>query len=136
LECPQLSVDTRALGTRRSSGPWSVRSASVSQRLEAGLEEAQVARLVGHRQASRLLPRRVHRLDRLGDDVHVRLRVDAARDRQPCQLELRVVVAARLRVAPGRDDAALERARDLVQRDFSASRQHQKWVADITYVRT
>ena len=30
----------------------------------------------------------VDRLDRLGDDVHVRLRVDSARDREPRQLEL------------------------------------------------
>ena len=34
------------------------------------------------------------------------------------------------------DEAALERARDLVQRDFSATRPNEKWVADITYVRT
>jgi transposase InsO family protein len=34
------------------------------------------------------------------------------------------------------DEAALERARDLVQRDFTATRPNEKWVADITYVRT
>lgn len=34
------------------------------------------------------------------------------------------------------DEAALERARDLLQRDFVASRPNEKWVADITYVRT
>ena len=34
------------------------------------------------------------------------------------------------------DEAALERARDLVQRDFSASRPNEKWVADTTYLRT
>jgi len=34
------------------------------------------------------------------------------------------------------DEAAFERARDLVQRDFTASRPNEKWVADITYVRT
>jgi putative transposase len=34
------------------------------------------------------------------------------------------------------DEAALERARDLVQRDFSASKPNEKWVADLTYVRT
>jgi len=34
------------------------------------------------------------------------------------------------------DEAALERARDLVQRDFTASRPNEKWVADITYIRT
>jgi transposase InsO family protein len=33
-------------------------------------------------------------------------------------------------------EAALERARDLLQRDFVASRPNEKWVADITYVRT
>ena len=34
------------------------------------------------------------------------------------------------------DEAALERARDLVQRDFTATRPNEKWVADVTYVRT
>jgi transposase InsO family protein len=34
------------------------------------------------------------------------------------------------------DEAALERACDLVQRDFSATRPNEKWVADLTYLRT
>lgn len=34
------------------------------------------------------------------------------------------------------DEATLERARDLLQRDFTATRPNQKWVADITYLRT
>jgi putative transposase len=34
------------------------------------------------------------------------------------------------------DESALERARDLVKRDFSAGAPNEKWVADITYVRT
>ena len=34
------------------------------------------------------------------------------------------------------DEAALERARDLLQRDFTAARPNEKWVADITYLRT
>lgn len=34
------------------------------------------------------------------------------------------------------DEAAVERARDLLQRDFSATRPNEKWVADITYIRT
>src|SRR5436190_1825324 len=34
------------------------------------------------------------------------------------------------------DEAAAERARDLLQRDFTATRPNAKWVADITYVRT
>ena len=34
------------------------------------------------------------------------------------------------------DEAALERARDLVQRDFTATRPNGLWVADLTYVRT
>lgn len=34
------------------------------------------------------------------------------------------------------DEAAVERARDLVQRDFSATRPDAKWVCDITYLRT
>jgi transposase InsO family protein len=34
------------------------------------------------------------------------------------------------------DEAALERARDLLQRDFTATRPNEKWMADITYLRT
>src|SRR5207302_5182417 len=34
------------------------------------------------------------------------------------------------------DETARERARDLVCRDFTASRPNQLWVADLTYVRT
>jgi putative transposase len=34
------------------------------------------------------------------------------------------------------DEAALEQARDLLQRDFTATRPNEKWVADITYLRT
>lgn len=34
------------------------------------------------------------------------------------------------------DEAALESARDLLQRDFSATRPNEKWVADLTYIRT
>jgi putative transposase len=35
-----------------------------------------------------------------------------------------------------RDEAAVERARDLLQRDFAATRPNEKWVCDITYLRT
>jgi putative transposase len=34
------------------------------------------------------------------------------------------------------DETAVERARDLVQRDFTAAAPNELWVADITYVRT
>ena len=34
------------------------------------------------------------------------------------------------------DEAASERARDLLQRDFTATGPKQKWVADLTYLRT
>jgi transposase InsO family protein len=34
------------------------------------------------------------------------------------------------------DEAAIERARDLLRRDFAASAQNEKWVCDITYLRT
>src|SRR5207247_10905082 len=33
-------------------------------------------------------------------------------------------------------DVAAERARDLLQRDFAATRPNEKWVADLTYIRT
>jgi putative transposase len=34
------------------------------------------------------------------------------------------------------DEAALERSRDLLQRDFTATMPNEKWVADVTYLRT
>jgi transposase InsO family protein len=34
------------------------------------------------------------------------------------------------------DEAALERTRDLLQRDFTAAAPNEKWVADIAYLRT
>jgi transposase InsO family protein len=34
------------------------------------------------------------------------------------------------------DEPPLARARDLVQRDFSATRPNEKWVCDLTYIRT
>ena len=34
------------------------------------------------------------------------------------------------------DETAIERARDLLQRDFTATRPNEKWVADLTYIRT
>ncbi len=34
------------------------------------------------------------------------------------------------------DEAAAERARDHLQRDFTATRPNEKWVADLTYIRT
>lgn len=34
------------------------------------------------------------------------------------------------------DEAAVERARDLLQRDFTATAPNEKWVADLTYLRT
>jgi transposase InsO family protein len=34
------------------------------------------------------------------------------------------------------DEAAIERARDLLQRDFAATAPNEKWVCDITYLRT
>ena len=34
------------------------------------------------------------------------------------------------------DEAAVERARDLLQRDFTATAPNEKWVCDITYLRT
>jgi len=34
------------------------------------------------------------------------------------------------------DEATAERARDLLQRDFTATRPNEKWVAELTYIRT
>ena len=49
-------------------------------------------------------------LDRFGHDVHVCLRVDPTRDREPHQLQLGVVVLAGHLIAARRDDAAFHRA--------------------------
>ena len=63
--------------------------------------------LVDHLQPGGLLTGVVDGLDRLGHHVHMRLRVDPARDRQTCQLQCWVAVLAGLGIAPGAHDPAL-----------------------------
>ncbi len=68
-------------------------------RLESRLEEAQVFGLVNHLQAAYLVAACVDVDDRLRNNIHVRLRVDAARDRQAHQLQRRPAVLAGLGIA-------------------------------------
>jgi len=64
-------------------------SAGRSDRFEAGLEEAQVLRLVHHPQAGRRVAGIEAGLDGFGDDIHVRLGINAPRDRETRQLQAR-----------------------------------------------
>ena len=65
--------------------------------------------------------------------------VDVGRD-QVARVMRTYGIAGKLRGRTKRttipDEAAIERARDLLQRDFTANRPNEKWVADITYLRT
>jgi putative transposase len=65
--------------------------------------------------------------------------VDVGRDRVACLMRsegLEGVRRGKKRRTTIVDEATLERARDLVPRDFAATRPNEKWVADITYLRT
>jgi transposase InsO family protein len=68
-----------------------------------------------------------------------RRRVDVGRD-QVARVMRQHGIEGKLRGRKRRttipDEAAIERARDLLQRDFSATRPNQKWVCDLTYLRT
>ncbi len=78
--------------------------------LEAGLEEAEVFRLVGHAEPTDLGAAVVHGFDGFGDDVAVGLGIDASRERQPNEFQLGDVMLAGLGVASGGDDPALHGA--------------------------
>lgn len=56
------------------------------ERLEARLEEAEILRLEDHPQAARLASLAVDFDDRLGDDIHVRLCIHTAGNRQADKL--------------------------------------------------
>lgn len=68
-----------------------------------------------------------------------RRHVDAGRDRVARVMRENGLVG-KLRGAKKRttiaDEGALEQARDLLQRDFRATRPNEKWVADLTYIRS
>jgi transposase InsO family protein len=68
-----------------------------------------------------------------------RREVEAGRD-QVARVMRRNGLVGKLRGAKKRttipDETVAERASDLLQRDFTATRPNEKWVADITYVRT
>lgn len=65
--------------------------------------------------------------------------VDAGRD-QVARVMRRHGIEGKLRGRKRRttipDEAAVERARDLLQRDFAAAAPNEKWVCDITYLRS
>lgn len=65
--------------------------------------------------------------------------VDAGRD-QVARVMRQAGLQGKLRGRKHRttipDEAAAELARDLLQRDFTATRPNEKWVADLTYIRT
>jgi len=67
--------------------------------LKPGLEETQIFGFENHLQTFGLGTLVVNLLDALGDDIHVGLGIDSARDGQPGQLEGGVVVVTGLRVA-------------------------------------
>ena len=59
------------------------REMRLAEGLEARLEEAQIFRLKGHPQPVRVSPLTVDLRHRFGDDIHMRLRIDPSRNRQP-----------------------------------------------------
>lgn len=72
-----------------------------SKPLEPRLEEPEVTRFVDHAQAARTLLGVEHCGRRFRDDVHVRLRVDAARYRQAHEFERGMMMLARFLRAAG-----------------------------------
>lgn len=86
-----------------------------SEPLKPSLEEAQIGRLVGHFKASRVFAGIVHGLDRLRHDVHMGLRIDAAWDGQPRELEGRMAIFACLGIPPSADDASFHTPHTRVQ---------------------
>lgn len=95
-------------------------------------------RLVTEIRAAREGYRRVYGVRKTWKELR-RRGVDVGRDRVARLMRaegLEGVQRGKKRRTTVADEAALERARDLVQRDFTASRPNEKWVADITYLRT
>jgi len=123
--CRTLQVAPSTYYARRSRRP---------SRRELGDRE-----LVAEINAAREGYRRVYGVRKTWRELRRRGITDAGRDRAARlmrQAGLRGVQRGRRRRTTTPDEAAAERARDLVGRDFTATRPNQLWVADLTYVRT
>jgi putative transposase len=122
--CRALSVPVSTYYARRSRVP--------SRR------ELEDRALVDEIQAARTGYRRAYGARKTWKELR-RRGLDVGRDRV-ARLMRREGLAGSRRGAKRRttiaDEAAAERARDLLQRDFTATAPNEKWVADITYVRT
>lgn len=122
--CDALGVPVSTYYARRSRVP-SARELS-DRELLAAIEAARTGRrrVYGARKTWKELKRR---------------EVEAGRD-QVARVMRQHGLVGKLRGSKKRttiaDEATAEKARDLLQRDFSATRPNQKWVGDITYLRT
>jgi transposase InsO family protein len=97
------------------------------------------AELVAEIRAAREGYRRVYGVRKTWKQLRRRGVTDAGRERVARLMRaegLHGVQRGRKRRTTTPDETAVERARDLVNRDFTASRPDQLWVADLTYVRT
>lgn len=105
---------------------------------EPSLRELQDRELVREIHAAREGYRRVYGIRKTWRELG-RRGVDVGRDRVARLMRaegLEGVRRGKKRRTTTPDEAAAERARDLVQRNFAASEPNELWVADITYVRT
>jgi transposase InsO family protein len=121
----------RAIGVAVSTH-YARRSRKPSRRALADRE------LVRQIHAAREGYRRVYGVRKTWRELH-RRGVDAGRDRVARLMRqegLEGVRRGKKKRTTVPDEAAVERARDLLQRDFTASRPNEKWVADLTYLRT
>jgi putative transposase len=95
-------------------------------------------KLLGEIEAARSGRRRVYGARKTWKELR-RREVDVGRDRVARVMRehgLEGKLRGRKQRTTTPDEAAAERARDLLQRDFSATGPNEKWVADITYLRT
>ncbi|MGH3032904.1 MAG: IS3 family transposase, partial [Gaiellaceae bacterium] len=105
---------------------------------EPSRRELRDRELVGEIQAARAGYRRVYGVRKTWKELR-RRDVEVGRDRVARLMRregLEGVRRGQTKRTTIPDEAALERARDLLQRDFSATRPNEKWVADVTYLRT
>jgi transposase InsO family protein len=121
--CRTLGVPVSTHYARRSRKPSARELADRELLVEIEAARSGYRRAYGSRKAWKELRRRG---------------VDAGRD-QVARVMRQHGVEGNLRGSKKRttipDEAAVEKARDLLQRDFSASRPNQKWVCDLTYLR-
>ncbi len=123
--CQALGVATSTHYARRSRKP--------SPRARRDAE------LVVEIHAARIGYRAVYGVRKTWKELKRRGITDAGRERVARLMRqegLRGVQRGKKRRTTRPDETARDRARDLVNRDFTASRPDQLWVADLTYVRT